>query len=487
MRTAWVASLGVWCAATVAGAAPRTVIVAADCSDPSLINAVRDFRAVAAPLLGAQLLESESVLDIVRPRPTRSLQDVERQLESARALFYGGQPERSLELVERALAELERASPEAQPAPVIQQALVLRALVLKALDRPKDMSEAFRRLVRLDPAYKLDPDAHPPSAIAALEAARKELARAKKTTLTVRVEVGPAATVFVDGQPLGQTPLKLELTPGSYRVQLSAPGLVSFPHRVEVPRESKLAVDLAFEGGVGQQAPVCLLQGTDEGAALKLGQLVTAERAIVLRNSARPGAPPVISGALFELSSGKQERVASVPPTLLSRLATFLVTGQEQGGLELAPAQAPAPSNPQPGSRATEAPVVFTPSALPAALPAPSRAGRVASFTLLGVGGAAVVSGVLVWAGGAESRRRLVGITRFDGVFFSSSTEAGREALALLGTVDGINTATLGLVGGGAGALIAGVVGLVLFPAAEANVVVAPRPGGASVQLSGRF
>lgn len=476
--------VGAWCMAAGAVAAPRTVVVAADCSDPALINAVRDFRIAAEPLLGSQLLESESVLDIVRPRPTRSLQDVERQVESARALFYGGQPERALELVDRALAELDRASPEAQPAPVIQQSLVLRALVLKALDRPKDMSDTLRRLARLDPAFKLDPDAHPPSAIAALEAVKKELARTKKTAFTVRVEAGPAATVFIDGHALGLTPLKLELTPGTYRVQLTAPGLVSFPHRVEVPRDTKLAVDLAFEGGVGQQAPVCLLPGTDEGAALKLGQLVTAERAIVLRNTAQAGAPTVISGALFELSSGKQERVAAVPPAHLGKLAAFLVTGQEQAGLQLAPASAAATA-----PALKETPVVFTPSPLGAgeAPAAPSRAGRVASFTLLGVGGAAALSGVLVWAGGAESRRRLVGITRSDGTFFPSSTEAGREALGLLKTVDGINTATLGLVAGGAGAIIAGVVGLVLFPAAEATVVVAPSPGGASVQLSGRF
>lgn len=479
MRSAWMAGVGVWCAATVATAAPRTVVVAADCSDPALIDAVRDFRAAAEPLLGTQLLDSESVLDIVRPRPTRSMQDIERQVESARALFYGGQPERSLELVDRALLELERASPEAKPGPATQQALVLRALVLKAVDRPKEMNETFRRLARLDPQFKLDPDAHPPSAIAALEAVKKELGRARKSPLSVRVEAGPAATVFVDGQPVGQTPLELVLTHGAYRVQLVAQGLVSFPHRVEVPREVRLAVDLAFEGGVGTQAPVCLRPGTDEGAALKLAQLVTAERAIVLRNTAKNGAPTVITGALFELSSGKQERVASVPLAHLGKLATFLVTGLQPLGLQPVPQLEASPP-------VKEEPVVFMPSPLAAPAQGP-RAGRIASFALLGVGGAAAVSGVLVWVSGAESRRRLVGITRPDGTFFPSSTEAGREALALVGSVDAANAATLGLVAGGAGAIIAGVVGLVLFPAAETNVAVTASAGGAAVQLSGRF
>src|SRR4051812_2707381 len=185
MRTAcvvWVSIL-----ASVAWADRKTVIVAGgDCSDPSLISGAKDFRDTATRLLGGQLMEPEGVLDIVRPRPTRSVQDIERQVESAKALFYGGQSDRALELVERALTELERAPPDAKPWPVTQSALVLQALVQKSLEHPKEMNDAFRRIVRLDPTFKLDPDAHPPSAIAALEAVKKELARARKATLQVR-------------------------------------------------------------------------------------------------------------------------------------------------------------------------------------------------------------------------------------------------------------------------------------------------------------
>jgi hypothetical protein len=74
--------------ALAALAGPRTVVVAAgDCRDASLLAATRDFVSAAAGPLGSDLLEAEVVLDIVRPRPARSLQDIERQVESAKALL----------------------------------------------------------------------------------------------------------------------------------------------------------------------------------------------------------------------------------------------------------------------------------------------------------------------------------------------------------------------------------------------------------------
>lgn len=473
-----------------AGAAPKTVIVAGDCTDPSLISAAKDFREAASSLLGPQLMEPESVLDIVRPRPTRSLQDIERQVEAAKALFYGGQVDRALELVERALAELERASPEAQPWAVTRTALVLQALVQKNLEHPREMAEAFRRIVRLDPAFQLDSDAHPPSALAALEAVKKELARARRSPLLVRVDSGPAALVFIDGQPLGQTPLKVDLVPGTYRISLTAPGMVSFPHRLEVPRESKLSVDLAFEGSLGLQAPLCL-SGVDDGAAVKLGQLVTAERLIVLRNTARQGAPPVISGVLFVLASGQQERSGAVPPALLGNLATFLVTGKDQRGVQRLgePAelkQAPLVSAVPPPAPAQGEPVL-DPRQPTFAVSRQVSAGRVGSFTLLGAGAAAVLAGAIAWSAGADDRSRLVGITRADGKLPLPELPVGQEALVLMGQVDTNQALSFALIGGGAGAILAGVIGVVLFPAGPANVTVSPQQSGASVQLRGRF
>lgn len=488
MRTACVVVV----MSTMAWAGGKTVIVAGgDCSDPTLISGAKDFRDAATRLLGSELMEPESVLDIVRPRPTRSLQDIERQVESAKALFYGGQGDRAVELVGRALIELERASPETKPWPVTQSALVLQALVQKSLEHPKEMNDAFRRIARIDPGFKLDPDAHPPSAIAALEAIKKEFARARKATLQVRVDSGPAATVYVDGHPMGTTPLKLDLPAGTYRVSLGAPGMLSFPHRVELPRDSKLNVDLAFEGALGLQAPLCL-SSADDGAAIKLAQLVAGESVIVLRNTARRSSPPFISGAVFDLANGQQERGGSVIPELIANLATFLITGKEQAGIQLTGRQGerqpvtvlePAPLEPAP-------PPVKDPIAAPPAVslsaPAPASA-RVASFTLIGVGGAAVVGGVIGYAAGEWERARLIGITTSMGKLPLTSLEVGEEALRLMSSIDSVRAVCFGLIAGGAGAALSGALLLWLFPGSPATVAIGPSPGGASVQLGGRF
>lgn len=469
-----------------AWAGKKTVIVAGgDCADPSLVSGAKDFRDSATKLLGAQLMEGEGVLDIVRPRPTRSLQDIERQVESAKALFYGGQPERALELVERALAELERASPEASPWAVTQSALVLQALVHKNNDRLKEMNDAFRRIVRLDPAFKLDPDAHPPTAVAAVEALKKDLGRTRKVSLLVRVDAGPAATVFIDGLAMGATPLKLELVPGSYRVSLSAPGMVSFPHRVELPRDSKLSVDLAFEGSLGLQAPLCLASA-DDGTAIKLAQLVAAESVIILRNTGTQGAPPFISGSLFDLSTGRQERSGAVTPQLIGNLATFLITGKELPGIEVGGPKATGAAEPARVEPPPPAPIVD------ARQPTFETAGRmstarIASFGLLGVGAAAVLSGVLAWAAGADSRGRLVGITLPDGRFRPWSVPVGKESLELMAAVDNNRVLSFSLIGAGAGSVVAGVVGLLLFPSSATSVAVSASPGGAALQVNGRF
>ena len=471
---------------SMAWAGGKTVIVAGgDCSDPALISSAKDFRDAATRLLGGQLMEPEGVLDIVRPRPTRSVQDIDRQVESAKALFYGGQPERALELVERALVELERAPPEAKPWPATQAALVLQALVQKSLEHPKEMNDAFRRLARIDPSFKLDPDAHPPSALAALEAVKKELARARKATLQVRVDAGPAATVYVDGFAMGATPLKLELPAGTYRISLAAPGMLSFPHRVELPRDSKLNVDLAFEGALGLQAPLCLATA-DDGSAIKLAQLVAGDSVIILRNTAKRSSPPFISGAVFDLGNGQQERAGSVTPELIGRLATFLITGQGREGIRFdGPQGATEPVTvlePAPLSAQKEPP---HPSGIVSA-PAPASS-RVAPFTLIGVGGAAIVGGVIGYVAGEWERARLAGITLGNGKLPLNSLEVGREALERMTSIDTIRSLCFGLIAGGAGTAISGALLLWLFPSSPATVALSPTPGGASVQVGGRF
>lgn len=518
--------------AGVAWAGKKTVVIAAgDCSDAGLISGAKDFRDAVARELGGSLMEGEVVLDIVRPRPTRSVSDIERQVDSARTLFYGGQVDRAEQLVDRALEELERATPEAKPWPVTQNALVLKALIAKNADRSKDMADAFRRIVRVDPAFKLDPDAHPPSAIAALDAVKKELARARKTTVTVRIDpAGPPGAVFLDGMPVGAAPLKLDLVPGTYRVAIVSGSMVSFPHRLEVPKDTKLGVDFAFEGSVGTQAPLCM-HGALDAPAIKLSQLVAAEQVIVLRNGGRRGEPVYLSGTLYELSSGKQERAGSVQPELIPALATFLVTGREVVGVQrgtappalatvepkVDPPKADAPkSEPvkvkepvkvaEPVKEPTNVEVpklepTRPPRTEPLKQPPPAHAltspppsnGRVGSYVLLGAGGVAAIGGLVVFLASGLDRGRVEGLTRDPNTGETkipdptSQSTARTDFFALSPRVDTMNVLSLTLAGAGVGLGIAGLVGLQLFPESKTSLAVSPTPGGGAISVSGQF
>lgn len=481
-------------------AAPKTIVVHnGDCTDAAFLARTKELRDAAGALLGPALMEPEVVLDIVRPRSGRSPQDIERQVESAKALFYAGQADRALELIERALVELERVSPETKTWPLTQAALVLQALIFKNLDRPREVQEAFRRIVRLEPTFKLNPDAYPPTAISALEAARKEVGRARKSTLQVRAEAGAAATVFVDGRPMGAAPLKVELVQGVYRVSLVGPqGSVSFSHRVEVPREKGLSVDLAFEGSLSPHPPLCL-SGSERGAALKLAQLVTAERVLVLSNTST-GSQLNVSGWLYEPAQEKAERSGSISGEPLANLVTFLLTGKQQPGV--LPARE-VPLNPTPARiEGAPLPPMVQAQSLPATPLADTgkgsspegqaSAGKVASFVLLGLGGAATLSGILTYTGGESARARLQEV-RDAGKFPLAQLPAGTEALSLVEQVNGNRTVAFAFLGAGAGALAAGAIGLALFssgdtPGATATIVtISPQPAGASLSVLGFF
>lgn len=471
----------------------KTVVMAAgDCSDASLISGSRDFTQAVEPLLGAQLIEGSVVLDIVRPRPTRSVAELERQVDSARTLFYGGQADRAEELVDRSLDELERVSPEAKPWNATVAALVLKALIARGAEKNKDATEAFRRIVRIDPLFKLDPDAYPPSTVAAFEAVKKEVARARKVQVWVRAESGDAS-VFIDGHFMGPSPLRVELVPGNYRVVLSRASEVSFPHRLDVSaKEAKLNVDMAFEGAVGLVPPLCLSSGTD-AVAVKLGQVVAAERVIVLRNVARRSEPPYLSGAVIDLASGQQVRDGSVQLKDFESLANFLVTGQESALVRKAGAAAPTPVETakvpvaEPATSAAPLPPP-TPPLVTAVQPgAPANmamsGGRIFAITLLAAGVVSVVSGVGVFAAGSSARDDLASLTTGDRINGSQSA----TALALMDSVNGNGTAAGLLIGLGVGALGGGIVSMLVFPGTTVRVSASVTPGQGALLVRGSF
>ncbi len=462
----------------------KTLVVGAgDCRDTVLLGSVRDFQELARGLLRAGLLEHDEVLNRVRPQPTRSLEDLQRQVETARSLLYNGQNERSLEVVRDALAGLERASPEVGPWPTTAAALMLLSQLEKNLEHPKDSTEAFRRILRVDPMYRADADAWPPSTVRAVDAVRKELQRSKRAVLEVTSSTGPGAQVFLDGREVGKTPLRLELPVGAYRLALMAQGEVSFPKVVNLVRDEAVQVDLAFEGSLTAQVPLCL--NGDDSRALRLAMAVDADRLVVLRNAAQKGNPFYVNGLLYDVDRGERVRNAGIRPEQLRDLMMYLFTGKPDIS-RAGPATEVSKAEPSLPATNSSGPPPPPPPLVQSSGPSMSL-GRILSFVAVGVGVAAGVGGGVVYALGDGARTDFAAAKRADGRLPDSSSPVFPTSVDLMTRVDLNQEVAFTLMGVGAGAIAAGLVGIVLYPASTSTVAVVPTRSGASLTLSGSF
>ncbi len=500
-------SCGLLLLAGVASAAPRTLVVGTgDCQSVELVTGLTDFQAALKGPLKGDLYDADVVLDIVRPRPTRSLDDVQRQVESARTLFYNGQTDRSLDLVRQALTELERAPIAGEPWAVRSQALVLQGVAALALGKKADGLESFRRVLRVEPAFKLNPDEFTPGVIQQFDALRRELTRQKKASLQVQSSP-PGAQVLLEGRVMGVTPLKLELAPFAYRLLARLNDQVSYLRVVTVPREGVVQIDLGAEGALATQAPLCIAakDKAAEVAALKLANTVTADDLLLVRFEGSKGAPGQFVASRYEIRTGSMVREGRVQAPSRGKpayaaLATFVLTGQGSS-IILAPVEPMAlPStvvtNPTAPALAPSPTVASTPAAgevsapvqPPAQGPSPrASTARVVSFVGLGVGAAVGIAGGVVFALGGADRLLLASLRQANGKLPEPSEPGHREALNAITRVDFNQTLALSLIGVGAGAAIAGLVSVFLFPADAVALSAAPSPSGGSVTLSGRF
>jgi hypothetical protein len=339
---------------------------------------------------------------------------------------------------------------------------MLEAQIYKNLDRAKESNEAFRRIVRVEPHFQADADAWPPRTLKALEMARREVQGAKKGLLNVGLLDGSSASVFVDGREVGKTPLRLELPRGTYRFSLLSQDAVSFPRLVRLDREELVQVDLAFEGSLSAQAPLCL--SGDDAGAMKLATMVGADRLVLLRNTAQKGNPPYLTGVLYEVARGDRVRNAGIRRGQLQDLMMYLFTGRP----DISNEPPPMAESGEPWERP-----LLAEAGRPATL---GPFWRPVGYTALGVGAAAAITGVIVFAVAPAIHKDADGNVLLEdaGRFRSSQAQQG------LG---------VGLMVGGAAAAVAGGVVALLAQSRETplKTSVVPTVGGAVLVLGGAF
>ncbi len=480
MRTLAAMVVAVVCGQT-ALAAPKTVVVASgDCRHAELLTGMASFHEALKQSWADEVFAPEEVLRRLRPRPTLSLEDVRRQIESTRTLWYANDQNgpRVTELLRQTLSELEKISPQNKPWPTLVDAMLLQANVLFKLDKRADAEALLERVARIEPTLTLDKDTWRPTMREAFSAKVSALAKARKAPLMIQSMTG--AEVFIDGKSFGKAPLKVELVPGTYRVSVVNAEQVSFPHVVTVPNVGSAQIDIAFEGALMSSTPLCLSTTTAPAEALaqKLGDAVGAEKVVVFWQENRDGPPfyraLILRGGIKEREGGVQMSLEGKRP--IEQLAHFVVTGDAKG--IVGPIAAVAP------------PALMSASELPVSPPlvetAPATSSaRIIGYSLLGVGAATAAIGAVVYIIGETDRTALATLTA-SGTLPPVGDARHAEALAVLARVNDNRGIGFGVLGAGVGLAVSGALTLWLFPT-DTGVSVAPSSGGASVSFSGRF
>lgn len=475
----WVCAL----CASVALAGPRTLTVAAgDCRNPELITATQTFTGAVAEQAGTDMLTSEDVLERFRPVPTLSSEELSRQLEAAQAQFYSGSNDKALDGLRQSIAAIQRLSPRADPWKLMSRALMLQAVVYKSAGKRVEALEAQKRVLRIDPRFTLDVDYYTPATIQAFEALRKEVQKAKKARLTI-TSAPTGADVFLDGARVGTTPFAAELPTGDYRLSLASGDKLSFTRELKLARDEAVQVDLAFEGALSPQAPLCVSTEPAQliDTALKLGALAGAENVAVLRLEARNNEPGWVTAVLVEVNKGTRVRdggirfVGARRGQALRELAGFVLTGTPMASVTTAAAVA------------ADAPRAVT-QAPPSVEEERGGRGvglRVVSIALIGAGAIAAASAVGIYVGGGEDRAALARLVDDQGK--PRRPGDAEEVKGVQARIDRNATTGLALGVAGGAAVAIGVAVFFLFPPSDGAPTFSVVPGRDGVWVGTAF
>jgi hypothetical protein len=487
----------------LASAAPRRLVVASgDCQDAELGSQARAFLDTLASRPEQDTLGSTALGERLFPQPSRSNEDLQRQLETALDHFYESRHARATQATDEALQHITRLPVGDTRWKLYVEAQLLHGLNYRALGRQKESDTAFLNVLRLQPDYELDPDQFAPSVRQSFDKLRRELARTRKVKLSVKSTL-PASDVYLDGLKVGQTPLTLDVLAGTYDLTLVKDTISSFPRQVQAQGEdTPLLIDLAFEGSVSTQPFPCLAStdGDEErtlGHAVRLGGTLGVEEVILVRLERPSSGPKWFAATVLNVEGGQKVREGGfktqgvdAPSEALPALVDFVTTGSSPSDLVVMNANGKAPweqpASPQPGALELPAPDRLSEDVRDTAEPRPTSGLRVASYVALGAGAAAL--------GGAGVVRMLA---QKDLDALEARLENGRilstdtTALGLRDSLARKSHLLTGLLVGGGAAVTTGAVLFLLSPASATpppvSVGVAADGEGASATLSGSF
>lgn len=205
-------------------------------------------------------------------------------LSSAKEHYFNFHYDEALVEVGRAV-EILSAGSVSENGSLLQDALITQGVIARSAGKADIAKTAFDRAVRLNPFYRIDYRAFPPSIVEIFEQSRSALMQGEKGAL--RVETDPyTAEVFINGVMQGVTPIDLAQVPaGSYTLLIKTNKYQPVERQIKITAGEKLVVNekLKWEGD-RPRAQKKLKEDSraeiDEG--IRIADLLKVDKAIII-------------------------------------------------------------------------------------------------------------------------------------------------------------------------------------------------------------
>lgn len=247
----------------------------------------------------------------------------------------------------------------------------------------KEAENAFGKLARVEPGLLPDPDQFSPGFRNRFEEVKARVRGLPRRKLAITA-VGVQGSVFVNGKPMGTTPVTVTLPTGSYRIGGAAGSLHVPSFRVDLDQEDRTVVlDFALAASLRMNAgPGLALAPADRGAGvIRAGAWLGVDKLVVVSRS-EEGQAQFLVGGIYDVLRGALLREGSVrmvaggvPSVNLSALAAFLLTGQSSR--EVKDLSRDAPKRALSPVAAVQPGMAATPPAATAVQPPPAASERV--------------------------------------------------------------------------------------------------------------
>jgi len=304
--------------------------------DPDLTELAHQLRAACRDRVGGVEEVSSMRARLLGQGSNATPSELDRAYGGALAVYQNGEFESSVRTLRAILDDLE-ALPETEESYFQWKRALLRlAYAELTVGDQREFEAALARLARTEPTLQPDPEQYSPTFRRRFEEVKAKVRALPRRKLAVVAE-GTEGTVYVNGRPMGKTPLTLTLPAGAYRIGGAAGALRVPSVAVDLQAEDRsvvldfaLAESLRVNSGPGLALPAerRAYGIVRAGAWLGVDKLVVVSRV-------EEGQAQFLLGSMYDVRRGALLREGSVrmtaggvPSVSLGALASFLLTGQ---------------------------------------------------------------------------------------------------------------------------------------------------------------